>query len=108
MPILFDTDPLTGTVQYFDYDPVNDEFSITTVSDDTPLLDHLQALRNDEDYSKKGIKEEWWHYASIPAVVEVQLRNKGINIYDKNATKAILKEINQNYPKLKATTKKHA
>lgn len=108
MPLLLDHDPLTGVTQYFDYDPIKDEFSITSVQDVKPFLDHLQALRNDPEYSKKGMKAEWWHYASIPAVVEIEMRKKGIDIYDKSATQAIIKEINTNYPWLKATEKKHA
>lgn len=108
MPIKFDFNPDTGVTQYFDYDPIKDEIHIISSQDCSALIDQMARLRNDEEYSKKGIKEEWWHYATIPAIVEIELRKKGLNIYDKNATKAILKEINQNYPALKATTKTHA
>mgnify|MGYP003536031045 FL=1 len=108
MPLKFDYNPDTGVTQYFDYDPINDEINITSVQDCSAIVDYMTQLRNNEEYSKKGIKEEWWHYAKIPTFVEIELRKKVINIYDKNATKAILKEINQNYPALKATTKTHA
>lgn len=108
MAILFDHDHLTGVSQYFDYDPLKDEVSLTSVQDISGFMDHLQRLRNDEEYSKKGMKQDWWHYASIPAIVEIELRKKGIDIYDKNATKRIIKEINENYPWLRATSKRHA
>lgn len=108
MAILFDYDPVTGIRETFDYDPIRDTVTITMSEDVTPILDRLKALRNDEDYSRQGIKGEWWHYCTIPATVETALRNKGIDIYDKNATKAILKEINMNFPWLKATDKRHA
>jgi len=108
MPLFFDYNPDTGITQYFDYDPVNDEITLTSEQDCTSLIDQMTRLRNDDDYSRNGMKQEWWHYATIPAIVEIDLRKKGLNIYDKNATKAILKEINQNYPALKATTKTHA
>lgn len=108
MAILFDYDPVTGIRETFDYDPINDQVTIRTEEDVSPLLDRLKAMRNDEDYSRKGIKNDLWHYATIPATVEMEMRKKGIDIYDKNATKAILKEINQNYPWLKSTTKRHA
>ena len=107
MPILFDHDPITGVAQYFDYDPLKDEVSLTSVQDVSGFLDHMNNLRNNEDYSKRGMKKDWWHYASIPAIVEIEMRKKGIDIYDKNATKAIIKEINENYPWLRATTKRH-
>lgn len=108
MAIHFDYDPVTGLRETFDYDPINDAVTITTSEDVSPLLDKLKAMRNDEDYSRAGMKADWWHYATIPATVELALRNKGLNIYDKNATKAILKEINTNYPWLRATDKRHA
>jgi hypothetical protein len=34
----------------------------------------------------------------------MELRKKGIDLYDKGQTKAIVREIEQNYPYLKATT----
>lgn len=108
MPIFFDYDPVTGIRETFDYDPMNDVMSINTSEDVSPLLDRLKAMRNDEDYSRQGMKADLWHYATIPATVEMAMRAKGIDIYDKNATKAIIKEINTNYPWLKATDKRHA
>jgi hypothetical protein len=108
MPIFFDHDPLTGTTEWFDYDPVKDEFAFVIEQDVTAFLDHTKELRNNEDYSRNGIKEEWWHYCSIPTVVEMELRAKGLKLEDKNAFPGIMKEINRNYPYLKATDKKHA
>ncbi len=108
MPILFDSNPDTGVVTYFDYDPMKDEVRLTSMQDVSGFLEHQKRLANDEDYSKKGIKADWWHYASIPAVIEMELKKKGIDLYDKNATKRIIKEINENYPYLKATGKRHA
>ena len=107
MAILFDSNPDTGITQYFDYDPLKDEVRLTSTQDVSGFMEHLKRLRNDEEYSKRGMKQDWWHYASIPAIVEIALRNKGIDIYDKNATKRIIKEINENYPWLKATGKRH-
>ena len=107
MPVLFDHDPITGVTQYFDYDPIKDEISLTSVQDVSKLLDALKEARNNPDNWKRGVKESWAHYATIPSVVEMELKKKGIDIYDKNATKAIIKEIEQNYPWLKATDAKH-
>jgi hypothetical protein len=53
------------------------------------------------------MKESWVHYASIPPIIEMQLKAKGIDIYNKDQTKELLKEINTNYPWLKTTTKHH-
>ena len=104
--ILFDKNA-NGTKEYFNYDELTDTTTITTVQDVSSILDRMKNVRN-EIGDKSLIKEEFWHYATIPEVVEIELRNKGINIYDKNDTKRILREINENYPYLKATNKKHA
>ena len=107
MPILFDFDSETGVSEYFDYDPIKDQVSITTEQDVTGFLDRMNAIRNTPEISAKGIKEDWWLYASIPTVVELELLKEGLKLHDKNHTKAILKEINANYPFLKATEKRH-
>jgi hypothetical protein len=67
-----------------------------------------KMMRNDESYSKKGIKEDWWHYCSIPPVIEMELLKKGLNLNNKDDHKAIFREINANYPYLKSTDKRHA
>jgi hypothetical protein len=105
MSVYFDHDPINGTVQTYDYDPVSDSHMITTHQDISGILDTLQKARNDPEYWKKAVKEEWVHFATIPSVVEMELKKKGLNLYDKNATKRIMQEIERNYPYLKAVDK---
>lgn len=107
MSILFDIDPTTGVTQYFDYDPTKDEYQITSVQDTTALMEQLKQARNNPEIWQKGVKESWAHYASIPPVIEMQLKAKGIDIYNQDQTKELMKEINTNYPWLKTTTKRH-
>lgn len=107
MAILFDKDPVTGLTQYYDYDPLKDEHLIHTVQDPTALIEQLKQIRNNPELWNNGVKESWAHYASIPPIVEMQLKAKGIDIYNKDQTKELLKEINTNYPWLKTTTKNH-
>ncbi len=106
MPLHFDFDPINKTHQYFDYDPVTEDVSITTVQDVSETLDVLKSKRDDPDAWKKGVKESFAHYATIPVVVEMELKKKGINVYDKTHSKRLLQEIEQNYPYLKVTDKK--
>ena len=40
------------------------------------MLDQNKSLQNDEGYSKNGIKNEMWHFASIPVVVQLQWLKK--------------------------------
>lgn len=106
MPILFDFDPETGMREYFDYDPINDEVRITTTQDVSAFLDQMKAIRDSGFSDQKG-KEEWRWYCSIPPVVELELKKKGLDLHNRDHMKAILKEINANYPYLKATEKTH-
>lgn len=107
MAIFFDKDPVTGITQYYDYDPSKDVHMIHSVQDATALVEKLKQVRNNPEQWAKGVKESWVHYASIPPIIEMQLKAKGIDIYNKEQTKELLKEINTNYPWLKTTTKNH-
>jgi hypothetical protein len=107
MSIFFDHNPDTGVTETFDYDPVLDQVMITTSQEVSGFLDRMNEIRKNPDISAKGIRENWWAYCSIPPVVELELRNKGLRLEDKNDMKAILREINTNYPFLKYTDKSH-
>ena len=104
MATLLDFDPETGVAHYFDYDHETDLSRITTVQDIEPLLEYNQRLRN-ERATDGGIKAGWWLYAKIPAVVQLKMRAKGIDINDPGSTKRIIQEINEHYPQLKTTVK---
>lgn len=102
--ILFDQNISKGTKEFFSYDEGTDTTRITTVQDVSGLLDKLKHKRNTTgDDSLLG--HEFMHFATIPEVVEIALRNKGIDIYNKDHTKRMIAEINSNYPYLKATNK---
>lgn len=92
---------------FYDYDPVRDQAFLTYTQDVSHFLDRMQAIRNNPDICKQGMKEEWWYYCSIPEVIELDLMKKGLFLHNKHQTKDILKEINTNYPKLRATEKWH-
>ena len=80
---------------------------VRTRQDTRPVLDAIQRKRN-SGYVDRGIKKGFWHYASIPAVVEVDMKRRfGVSIYNKHQTNEMLKIIDQHYPYLKNTYKKH-
>ena len=102
-------DPLTGITTYFDY-TADDQMILTEEQDVTPILDSVAELRNDEDYSRNGIKNDMWHYARVPLVVVMDMKNRfGVDMMaPKPDWKSIFKIINREYPWLKATSKTHA
>ena len=58
--------------EYFHYDPITDTTAIEYVQDVEPNLDYSKALANDDEYTKEGIKGEYWHYAHIPVSVQMK------------------------------------
>lgn len=82
-------------------------FTFTTKQDIEPVIDYATKIRNSGANDKK--LGDWYlqRYAIIPAHVEVELRAKGINIYNPSQTKELLREINTNYPYLKTSNRKH-
>ena len=73
MKRLLDYDPLTGVREIFHYDQITGDVHIETQQDGVQeMLDRNKALKNDDDYTKNGIKNDMWHYSFIP--IEVQLK----------------------------------
>lgn len=101
----FDYDPFTGLEEYIE--EVDGKIHLTFEQDVSPILDYTKALAN-EGHTEGNFRGEGWLYAVIPAVVQMDLMRKGINITDQNHTKRVVDEINQNYPLLKTTHRHHA
>jgi hypothetical protein len=110
---LLDFDPLTGVETWFDYDHSTDKTLITTQQPAhviNSILDQAAIRRNDDNYSRAGIKNDMWHYARIPNGVALEIKQKyGLDIHGpKPDWKSIFKIINRDYPLLKTTSGKHA
>lgn len=74
-----DYDALTGVLTRTGF--VEDKLVIRKDSDLSGVLAYTNALRNDEEYSRQGIKKGWFHAATIPEVVQIELLQNGIDIY---------------------------
>lgn len=105
---LIDYDPFTGIETYHEYDPINKETRIfyEHTRDVSGAVDVCKALANDDDFTKKGIKEDWWRYAHIPNSLMLKWHvEEGIPLFD---AKEYNKKANQpEYKFLKYTTKHH-
>lgn len=102
-------DEITGLETWHDYDPVTDEMTIGYAADSTPILEVNKAMANDTEFSKKGIKDGFWLYASIPAEIQVRwMIEHGIDIMNRHHGPRISKLLNDpEYRYLKTTTKNH-
>ena len=105
MAITKEWNPVTGTWYEEDWNPHTGELTVHTKQDVQPVLDYCKSQRNSGVNDKVG---DFAHYATIPATVEVQLKQKGISLHDKNCTPRLIREIETNYPYLKTTNLKHA
>ncbi len=102
----FEYDPLTGVTTYFEF--TNDQKLVMRYEQDvSELVDHCKALANegapDEAFRKQGVAV----YAKLPLVVLGQMAKKGIRFFDPNHVGRVVREVNENYPWLKTTSKHH-
>lgn len=109
MKRLLDYDPLHGVSCFFEYKHDQKQITLTHEQDVSPILDRNKALANDDDRTKRGIKDDWWHYASIPTTVEMEwLQKFGVNLNDPSHKGKIFKLLNHpDYRYLKTTTLVH-
>ena len=105
----FSYDPMTGLTTSFDYDEDTDTAILKYEQDAEPSLEVTKALQNNTDYTRHGIKNEFWHYASIPVGIQMKwLIEDGIDVYDNNDWPAVMRKLNDpDYRHLKATAKFH-
>jgi hypothetical protein len=104
-----DYNPYTGITTTVDYCHASDTTIIGTEQDVSSLLDFNKKLQNDDDYTKKGIKDGWWHYATYPPIIiNKWLAEFGVNVFNKDHQKKVLELTNRpEYRYLKTTTKMH-
>lgn len=72
----FDFDPLTGITEIFHYDETTGTAYIESLQDVEPQLEENKRLQNNDDYTKHGIKNEFWNYAHVPAIVQLKWLQK--------------------------------
>jgi len=106
---LIDRDPLTGEAVYFQYHASDDSATITHEQDVSSLLETNIASANDVEKTMRGIKQDWWKYASIPNIVWLKWKQeKGVDIFDKNNSAKMFELLNDpEYKYLKTTGKYH-
>lgn len=103
------TDPITGLMTWHEYDALTDETHISYSADSKPVIERNKAVQNDTEYSKKGIKQEFWKYAEIPVEVQLDwLINKGVDIANRDHAKKMFQLLNDpEYRYLKTTSGYH-
>jgi hypothetical protein len=103
MPEFFEYDPLYNIKTETAWDEATQQITVHRSSDVQAHVDLAKAKANDDEYSRRGIKESWWQYATIPPIQQLQLRAKGLDVGNPEHFKRIVEEINLNMPDLKTT-----
>lgn len=105
---LLDFNPLTGEKTWFQFDAHNEQMTITHEQDVSEALRQAKAMANDGDYSKRGIKNDMWHYARVPNTVIIDMKNRfGVDFFNKNHAKRMFELLNTEYKQFKTTEKTH-
>lgn len=98
--------PTSGAAEFVEWH-MDGTFSITTEQDVEPVLEFTKALAR-EQITDGNFRKEGWLYASIPAVVQLKMLQRGVDIMDPNDTKKMIDLINQDFPYCKTTHRHHA
>ena len=101
MAEFFDYDPISGIRTDTAFNENTGEMTVYRTADVEPILDAAKAQASAAGKNLRGIRESWWQYCTIPPVVQLQLRAKGLDISRSEHMPRVLQEINENYPHLK-------
>ena len=105
---LMDFDPLSGVATYFSYDEHLDQAAITYEQDVSEFLNYAHHKATNSDYTKQGIKNDMWHYARVPQVVQYEMLYKhGVDMGNPAHRKRFFELLNTEYKRCKTTDKVH-
>ena len=107
MKLLLDYNPLTGERVWFGTTNEN-KVTITHEQDVDHYLKLAHAQYVDDEFTKQGMKNDWWKYASIPNIIIIEMKQKhGVDLHNKNHWPKILQLLNTEYSRFKTTSKIH-
>lgn len=109
MKRLLDYDPINGVSCFFEYNDADQKVVLTHEQDVSSVLDANKRDANDDDKTKRGWKNDWWKYATVPTIVEIEWRQKyGVELGNPDHSARVFKLLNHpDYRYLKSTSKIH-
>ncbi len=110
--MIIDIDPFTGITTTMKYNAENDSVVlgyISTANDVNVVLEDNKSAALNIDHHRKEAKEEWAHYAKIPAFVQYEwLYKHGVDFNKRDHWPGVMKLLNSpDYRYLKRTTYYH-
>ena len=104
MSDFYEYDPHVGIRTDFKWNENDQQYTLIRSADVEPVLDYSKAISNEVGKNSQDIKKGWWLYAKLPPIVILQMRAKGIDVWNRDHQTRMFQEINSNYPHLKCTT----
>ena len=99
---------MTGLATYHHFDEETKKSIISYSQDASATVDLSEAIANDGNSTKRGLKESMLHYAHIPDIVALKMKfEDGVDPFDANNSKKVFDLINTKYKRLKTTTLVH-
>lgn len=81
---------MTGVKTFHEYNELTDEITISTEMDVEPILE-----RNKEQFKQGKPEGDFWKAATIPnTVIERWIREKGVNVFNKDHWPAVKRLLN--------------
>ena len=106
--LLLDYNPLTGERVTFGFNDHENKIEITHEQDVSRHLALAHDQMVDDDQTKRGIRKDFWKYATVPNIVIMQMKQKhGVDFFDKNDWPKVLELLNTEYSRFKTTSKVH-
>lgn len=107
--LLLDYNPLTGESCFFQHDKHTNQITVTHTQDVEPALKKAAHLRSDPNHTKHQMKEDLVHYAIVPQVIQLEMKQKhGVDFWDKNDFPKVYKLLNTEYKRFKTTEINHS
>jgi hypothetical protein len=96
---LIDYDPVTGIQTFHEYS--DGKTHITEKQDVQGILDYTTRLANDSSYKSAGIKSDWYHFATVPNVVIMEIKEKyNLDVFKNEDMPKIEKVLQRDYKRL--------
>lgn len=106
--LVLDHNPLSKETVFFDFDNHTNEVRITHEQDVSTFLDRAHELSSDGERTRKGIKNDFWHYAHVPNVVIMDMAQKhGVDFFDRAQSAKVFRLLNTEYKRTKVTNLTH-
>jgi hypothetical protein len=93
--------PVTGLQTNHVYDQSTGKTHIENVQDCSKIVDYCQKLANNSEYKRQGIKSDYYHFATVPNIILLELKQKyNLDWTKKHDLLAIERVLARDYRKL--------